>query len=243
MAQIYDDRAWADGGAPEGDPGELPPLPRFAEGWQIGKPDQVFEMLADFEIPAKGAVDYQYFEVPTNFTEDRWMQAGEVRAGNPGHVHHIIVYVKEAEAGRAAGRGHYPADLPGRRDGRQTSGTGARRPRPRRQPARRTVQAAAQPRARGPATRCWSTGQSAKTRQSYPAGMAKRIPAGSTLIFQVHYTTNGTAGRDRSSVGLIFSKEPPQREMRTALIANTGSRFPRARPTTRSKRRRRSPRT
>ena len=50
--------------------------------------------------------------------------------------------------------------------------------------------------------------------------MAKRIPAGSTLVFQVHYTTNGTPGRDRSRVGLIFSKEPPQREMRTALIAN-----------------------
>jgi hypothetical protein len=51
-------------------------------------------------------------------------------------------------------------------------------------------------------------------------GMAKKIPAGSTLIFQVHYTTNGTAGRDRSRLGLVFSKEPPTQELRTAAIAN-----------------------
>ena len=36
-------------------------------------------MLAGFEVPARGTVDYQYLEVPTNFTEDRWMQAGEVQ--------------------------------------------------------------------------------------------------------------------------------------------------------------------
>jgi hypothetical protein len=66
--QIATLAAWAEADAPEGDPKELPALPRFVDGWQIGKPDQVFEMLADYEIPAKGAIDYQYFEVPTNFT-------------------------------------------------------------------------------------------------------------------------------------------------------------------------------
>src|ERR1041384_2682871 len=86
---------WVNAGAPEGNPKDTPALPRFAEGWQIGKPDQVFEMAADFDVPARGTIDYQYFEVPTHFTEDRWMQAGEVRAGDSSHVHHIIVYVKE----------------------------------------------------------------------------------------------------------------------------------------------------
>ena len=31
--------AWVDAGAPEGDPHDLPPAPRFTEGWKIGKPD------------------------------------------------------------------------------------------------------------------------------------------------------------------------------------------------------------
>jgi peroxiredoxin len=38
-----------------------------------------------------------------------------------------------------------------------------------------------------------------------PDGMAKRVPAGARLIFQMHYTPNGTAQEDRSSVGLIFA--------------------------------------
>ena len=86
---------WVDGGAPEGNLAEMPKLPAFAEGWQLGTPDQVFEMQADYEIPARGTIDYQYFEVPTNFAEDRWMQAGEVRPGDRAHVHHIIVYVRD----------------------------------------------------------------------------------------------------------------------------------------------------
>jgi peroxiredoxin len=36
-------------------------------------------------------------------------------------------------------------------------------------------------------------------------GMAKLIPAGSKLVFQMHYTPNGTATEDRSCVGLIFA--------------------------------------
>ncbi|MDA1053848.1 MAG: redoxin domain-containing protein [Planctomycetota bacterium] len=38
-----------------------------------------------------------------------------------------------------------------------------------------------------------------------PDGMAKRIPAGARLVFQMHYTPNGTAQEDLSSIGLIFA--------------------------------------
>ena len=70
---------WVDGDARQGDPAQLPPLPKFAEGWQLGTPDVVFEMPVDFKIPADGTVDYQYFEVPTNFKEDRWVTAAQIR--------------------------------------------------------------------------------------------------------------------------------------------------------------------
>jgi hypothetical protein len=63
----------------------------------------------------------------------------------------------------------------------------------------------------------WAVGEDAPV---YLPGTAKRIPAGSTLIFQVHYTTNGTPGVDRSRIGLIFAKEPPRQEIRTGIIAN-----------------------
>ena len=50
---------WVDAGAKEGDPKDLPPPPHFEAGWQIGKPDVVFEMPVAFEIPASGEVPYQ----------------------------------------------------------------------------------------------------------------------------------------------------------------------------------------
>jgi hypothetical protein len=46
------------------------------------------------------------------------------------------------------------------------------------------------------------------------------IPAGATLIFQVHYTTNGKEVSDRSSVGVIFAKEQPEKEMHTSAFMN-----------------------
>jgi peroxiredoxin len=52
-----------------------------------------------------------------------------------------------------------------------------------------------------------------------PPGSAKKIPKGAQLLFQMHYTPNGKAQTDRSSVGLIFAKEPPKQEVNTKAIA------------------------
>jgi peroxiredoxin len=54
----------------------------------------------------------------------------------------------------------------------------------------------------------------------YPAGAAKKIPKGATLMFQMHYTPNGTEQKDQSSVGLVFAKEPPKNEVKTRAISN-----------------------
>ncbi len=202
--------SWVAGGASEGNPSDLPALPKFPEGWQIGTPDRVFEMQADYQIPATGTIDYQYFEVPTNFTEDRWMQAGEVRAGDRAHVHHIIVYVREPKPSARPSVVRIRPILP--------AGVAPPVPPPAREPA--TTDASARSAAPGGGDAMlvnWAVGEDAPV---YLAGTAKRIPAGSTLIFQVHYTTNGKPGVDRSRIGLIFAKEPPRQEIRTGIIAN-----------------------
>jgi len=92
--------AWVDGGAVEGNPRDLPAVPRFTDGWQIGQPDVVLSMTDEFSVPAEGTVSYQYFFVPTGFTEDKWIQAAEVRPGNRAVVHHVIVFVVGPEAAR-----------------------------------------------------------------------------------------------------------------------------------------------
>jgi len=93
-------RAWVDGGAPEGNPKDMPPTPKFATGWQIGEPDMVFYMPEEFTVPAEGAVPYIYFTVPTNFKEDRYIAAMEARAGDLSVVHHIVIYVRDPRESR-----------------------------------------------------------------------------------------------------------------------------------------------
>jgi hypothetical protein len=51
-------------------------------------------------------------------------------------------------------------------------------------------------------------------------GQAKLIKAGSDLIFQLHYTTNGTAARDRSKIGLILAREAPKQRVMMLAAAN-----------------------
>jgi hypothetical protein len=104
--------AWVDQGAKEGDPELLPPPPaQFIEGWNIGKPDAVFYMQQDYPVPAEGVVDYQYFRVPTNFAQDMWVQAAEIRPGVRSVVHHIIVFVQKG-GNRRLLVGYAPGEQP-----------------------------------------------------------------------------------------------------------------------------------
>src|SRR3974377_2506329 len=55
---------------------------------------------------------------------------------------------------------------------------------------------------------------------NWPAGRAKFIPAGSDLVFQMHYTSSGQAASDQTSIGLIFSTLPPDERVLTLHVTN-----------------------
>ena len=212
---------WVAAGAPEGNPQDKPAPPQYATGWMIRQPDAVLTMNEDYPIPASGTIAYQYFEVPTNFTEDKWIEAFEVRPGNRSVVHHVIVY----------SRGPAPTGPPPARDPNAPRPTplftfgddmeipagqtgGKPLPPDQRKPLGPNDRPA--PRALGPSVGAYVPGTASRI---YPAGTAARLAAGSTLIFQMHYTTTGTATTDRTSIGLVFAKERPKTELRgTALI-------------------------
>jgi hypothetical protein len=85
---------WADAGAPKGNDQDMPRLPEMADGWTIGKPDAVYQMVEPFKIPAQGAVDYQYIRIPVNLAEDRWIKSIEIKPGARAQVHHVIAYTQ-----------------------------------------------------------------------------------------------------------------------------------------------------
>ncbi len=189
--------AWVAGGAKEGDPKHMPASPEFPEGWQIGKPDAVLTMTTDFNIPTDGVIPYKYFAVPTNFTEDRFVQFAEIRAGDRQHVHHVIVSVRYPGSGPLPEAGEISPQA--RTATRQASGgEGA--------PARSVEDSDG--RLVG-----WAPGEAPLILRS---GQAKLVKKGSVLVFQVHYTTNGVTGKDRTSLGLIFNKEPVEKRVITA---------------------------
>lgn len=171
---------WVDSGAPKGDAADAPAPRVFAAGWKIGKPDAVFEISSPIRVPAEGTVPYKHATVQTSFPEDRWVQAMQVRPGERGVVHHIIVFArapgqKEKDGGL---KGYFAAMAPG------------------------------------------------EETLVYPEGHAKKLPAGSTLVFQIHYTPNGKATSDRSSIGMIFATAPVKHEVKTRGIFNTSFAIP-----------------
>lgn len=212
---------WARGGAPKGDPADMPPAPKYAEGWELGEPDVVLSMPVDYKVPADGFVEYEYFQIPTNFTEDKWVQAVEVRPGNRAVVHHVIVSTRPPAPERRP-TGFRAA--PGMQIPRGQSGGGpeqAEQKRPRGQslfPA---------PRGGGAMIGGFAPGT---TSMSFEPGSALLIRAGSTIVLQMHYTTNGTEQTDRTKIGLTFAKEPPQREMRMGTLVNGSLRIPAGAP-------------
>ncbi len=94
QSEINTVTAWADGGAPQGNPKDMPPPRDFADGWAIPKPDAVIELPSAYEIPATGTIEYQHILIPAPFKTDRWVQFAEARPTDRSHVHHIIAFIR-----------------------------------------------------------------------------------------------------------------------------------------------------
>jgi hypothetical protein len=185
---------WVNEGAQKGEAKDLPPAPKFPDGWEIGTPDAVISMPTDYTVPAEGTIDYQYVEAKTNFTEDKWVQAIEVRPGARSVVHHVLLFCREP--GSSAEPKPFEQIVPApRRSNRHQGGSEHRREND-----------------RGVLIATTAPGTNAVT---FQPGSALRIKAGSILTFQLHYTANGKETKDRSSAGLIFAKESPKHEVRT----------------------------
>jgi hypothetical protein len=91
---------WADNGALEGDPRDLPPLPKFTEGWSLGEPDLIVKMPKAFTVPAGGRDVYRWFTLPLGQMEDRTVAAVDFRPGNRRVVHHAVLYLDTSGSAR-----------------------------------------------------------------------------------------------------------------------------------------------
>lgn len=179
-AQIQVIQDWVAQGGPEGDPKDLPPMPVFADGWQLGVPDVVVTMPEAYTLRPDGPDLFRTFVLPIPTTATRYVTAMEFRAGNGRGVHHANIGVDHTRSSR---RLDAADPEPGYVGG--------------------MVQDAAYP----PGYLLgWTPGQ--QPRPS-PEGMPWRLEPGSDLIVQLHLQPTGKPEPIRVSVGFFFTDTPP----------------------------------
>jgi hypothetical protein len=189
--------AWANANAPEGNPHDAPPAPKWTEGWNIPQPDRIITMQKPVALPAAGDVEYTYEIVATTFTKDEWIQMSEIRPSSRENVHHAVVYIRPPDSkwlrSAPVGVPFTAADLTDEESRHGAHWTDA------------------------DILLVYAPGS---LPDQWPAGMAKFVPAGSDLVFQIHYTTHGRATSDQTSIGIVFAKEPPKQRVLTLQLTN-----------------------
>ena len=192
--------AWVDGGAVEGKP--MAQVIRVAKqppsGWRMGQPDLVIR-IPGYQVPTSGTLPYTFLVSPTNVGEDKWIAAAEWKVDQRQVVHHINAFIRPPGSSYvkpAPAREFYvasKAERGARRDGE-------------REVDRRELLLGYEPGYRPVA---WGPTQGKLLRQ------------GSDIVFEMHYTANGTAVEDYSELGIYFAKEPPAQRVFTITPADS----------------------
>lgn len=199
---------WADNSAPEGDAKDAPaPVTWPEKGWQI-KPDVIVDM-PEFKVPAKGVLEWTDITIPSPFKEDTWITSMEILPDHPELIHHIGVLFRPHTPDVEYYKPEW-AMIP-----RDDSGSAF----PKKQGEKAPTAGGAKQRA-GTITieASYVPGISAFDYRIYGAG--KLVPAGTDLVFSMHYTPNGNAAIDHSKLGFTIAKKEPERRYMTFAISS-----------------------
>ena len=180
--QIATLRKWVEDGALEGDPDDLPPLPQFTEGWQLGEPDLVIEMAEPYTLPAGGRDVFRSFVIPIPLPTRKYVRAVEFRGGNPQIVHHTVMQIDERRSTRYLDDQDPEPGYDGMYAGEARSPDGQ--------------------------FLAWTPG---KVPIASPEGMAWLLEKGSDLVLKVHFLPSGKSEVVRCAVGFYFTEKAPTR--------------------------------
>jgi tetratricopeptide (TPR) repeat protein len=180
-AEIKLIRGWEEQGAVEGKPADLPPPPKFVEGWRLGKPDLVLTASKPLTLPPSGTDTYWNFIFPVPIQETRWVKAVEIRPGDKRYVHHANILVDRAGSSR-------------RREAEPGAGFGG-------------MEIRIESQVFDPDSHLlfWKPGTVPYVE---PEGMALRLDKGTDLILNTHLQPSGKPEVIQPSIGLYFTPHP-----------------------------------
>ena len=196
--QIATLHRWNELGAPRGDRSKEPKAPTFPSDWPLGKPDWIVSQAKPYAVSAEGTDEYRNFVIKTNYKEPVWINAMDVRPGNPKVVHHVIVFLdnngrSEALAGNSKDG----------KEGYETFGGIGFLP--------------------NGSFGGWAPGLRARR---LPDGKAFKLEPGARLVLQVHYNKSGKPETDLTKVGLYFAKSRVEQEVELAWLFNVALNIP-----------------
>ena len=188
---------WAKNGAPEGDPKALPPLPKFADGWLLGRPDLIVRPDAAYSLPAQDTDAFRIFAIRIPITKRSYVTGIEFRPGNARVVHHANIRIDRTPSTRRLD----DADpLPGY-DGLM--------PRTAEYPDGHFLG--------------WTPGQIAPLVQPE---LAWTLEPGSDLVVQLHLQPSGAVEEVRPEIGLYFTNHEPERAPTILRLGSQGIDIP-----------------
>jgi tetratricopeptide (TPR) repeat protein/mono/diheme cytochrome c family protein len=173
---------WVAQGAAEGDPRELPPVPKLAQGWQLGNPDLVVTLPEPYTLQADGTDVFRIFVIPLLVGKLRYVTGLEFHPGNAQVVHHANIRIDRTRTSRrldeedpAPGYDGLIARTAVFPDGHFLG---------------------------------WTPGQVAPL---LPKGLAWRLEPDTDLVVQIHMQPSGKPEAVQPSIGLFFGNDPPER--------------------------------
>jgi len=177
---------WVNNGAGEGAASDLPQPISFPETWSLGTPDITLQPSGSFAVP-KGSDDiYRCFPMPVNSTSDVYVRGYEVIPGNRAIVHHVLLFTDERGDSEALDNADPEPGYTCFGGAGFFNGLGG--------------------------VGGWVPGSSP---EKFPLGTGVRIPKGSRVVMQVHYslanfsqTSTAAPGPDLTRVGLYTSPVP-----------------------------------
>ena len=179
-AEIDRIQRWVEQGAMEGNPADLPPQPKFVEGWRLGQPDLILTASKPLTLPPQGTDTYWNFILPVPIQETRWVKAVEIRPGDKRYVHHANILVDRSGASR-------------KREAEPGAGFGG-------------MEIRIESQVFDPDSHLlfWKPGTVPYVE---PAGMELRLDKGTDLILNTHLQPSGKPEVIQPSIGLYFSHE------------------------------------
>jgi tetratricopeptide (TPR) repeat protein len=91
---------WVQQGELEGSSADLPPPPKFVEGWRLGTPDMILTAEKPLVLPPQGTDTYWNFIFRVPISGTRWIKAVEIRPGDKRYVHHANILIDRTGSSR-----------------------------------------------------------------------------------------------------------------------------------------------